>query len=567
MFLKKIISRYKTAVIAIAVGISSVVSYSFVDDYFQVTKNLDIFASLFRDVNVYYVDSVNPEKLMKTGIDNMLNSLDPYTNFIPESGIEDYRFMTTGQYGGIGAVIRLNGDYTVISDPYEGYPAQKSGLLAGDIIMKIDGVSAKGKRTDEVSHSLKGTAGTEVKLLIKREGIEKPFEISLTRAEIKVKSVPYSGIVRDGIGYIKLNNFTEGANKEISNALKDMKATGNLRGVVLDIRGNPGGLLNEAVNISNIFVDRGQEIVTTKGKIKEYLRIYKAINEAVDKDIPLVVLVNSGSASASEIVSGSLQDLDRAVIIGQRTFGKGLVQTTRSLSYNTQLKITTSKYYIPSGRCIQALDYSHRNDDGSVGKIPDSLVTAFKTNAGRVVFDGGGILPDVVTEPEKLSNISTSLLSKNIIFDYATNYFLKHPEKPSAIIHFSDADFADFQAYISTKDYDYSTKSEKSLEELRKNTEEENYFAALKAGLDSLKYKLEHNKQEDVIKNKKEIISLLEEEIASRYFYQSGRIRQSLLNDTELDRAIEVLNDHGYYSGILSGTVKADAGNEEGKKR
>ena len=567
MYLKRIISRYKTVVIAVVVAISSVVSYSFVDDYFQITKNLDIFAALFRDVNIYYVDSVNPEKLMKTGIDNMLNSLDPYTNFIPESSSDDYRFMTTGQYGGIGAVIRQNGDYTVISDPYEGFPAQKSGLLAGDVIMKIDGISAKGKRTDEISHSLKGTPGTEVKLLISREGIEKPFEKSLTRAEIKVKSVPYSGIIRDGIGYIKLNNFTEGANREISNALKNMKTSGNLNGVILDIRGNPGGLLNEAVNISNIFVDKGKEIVSTKGKLKDYLRTYKAINEAVEKDIPLVVLVNSGSASASEIVSGSLQDLDRAVIIGQRTFGKGLVQTTRSLSYNTQLKITTSKYYIPSGRCIQALDYSHRNDDGSVGKIPDSLVTAFKTSAGRIVFDGGGILPDVISTPEKLRNISASLLSKNIIFDYATNYFHKHPEGASTIVRLSDSDFADFQSYISTKDYDYSTKSEKSLDELRKNTEEENYFTALKAGLDSLKYKLEHNKQEDVIKNKKEIMSLLEEEIASRYFFQAGRIRQSLLNDPELDRAIEVLNDRGYYSGILSGTVKADASDEEGKKR
>ncbi len=562
----KFIRITRKALLIVAISSASIIGYSFVDDYFPVTKNLDIFASLFREVNIYYVDSINPDKLMKKGIDDMLASLDPYTSFIPESGIDDYRFMTTGQYGGIGAVIRQSGDYTVISDPYEGYPAQKGGLMAGDMIMKIDGNSVKGKRTDEISHMLKGVAGTGVKLTIKREGSD-TFEKTLTRAEIKVKSVPYYGVVRDGIGYIKLNNFTEGASREIISALRAMKDSNNLRGVVLDIRGNPGGLLNEAVNISNVFVERGQEIVSTKGKIKEYLRTYKAINEAVDKEIPVAVLVSSGSASASEIVSGSLQDLDRAVIVGQRTFGKGLVQTTRSLSYNTQLKITTSKYYIPSGRCIQALDYSHRNEDGSVGKVPDSIVTAFKTRSGRTVFDGGGILPDVITEGEKLSNISVSLLTKNIIFDYATLYVQKNPQTASQTVSISDADFAEFQSYLSTKDYDYTTKSEKSLEDLKKNSEEENYYSALKSTLDSLKSRLAHNKQEDVAKNKKEIISLLEEEIAARYFFQAGRIRQSLLNDPELEKAIDVLVDQGYYSSILGIKNKADAGNVDGKMK
>ena len=567
MALKKVNRKFKIIIAAIVISVFSFASFSFIDKDFEYVKNLDIFASMFREVNLYYVDSIDPGKLMKKGIDEMLNSLDPYTNYIPESEIDDYRFITTGQYGGIGAVIRQKGAYVVISEPYEGYPAQKNGLLAGDMILKIDGVTAKNKKTDEISHKLKGTPGSQVKLLILRDGNNSPFEKTVTREEIKVKSVPYYGMIRSGIGYIKLNSFTESASKEISTALKEMKSNGNLRGLVLDIRGNPGGLLNEAVNVSNIFIEKGKEIVSTKGKIIEKNKIYKSINEAIDKDLPIAVLVNSGSASASEIVSGALQDFDRAVIIGQRTFGKGLVQTTRPLSYNTQVKITTSKYYIPSGRCIQALDYSHRNEDGSVGKIPDSLVTAFKTSAGRTVYDGGGILPDVITATKKLSNISISLLNKNIIFDYATYYHRMHPQNTITDISLTDEDFVDFQKYISTKDYDFTTKSEKSLEDLRKNAEEEKYYSDLKNELDSLQSKLAHNKQDDVVKYKDEIISLIEEEVASRYFYQSGRIKESLSHDNELEKAIEVLNNSVYYSGILSGSLKRDIGIEENFKK
>jgi carboxyl-terminal processing protease len=553
--------KIKTMLIAAAIAIVSFVSFSFVDVYFEVSKNLDIFTSMFRDINIYYVDSVDPGKLMKKGIDEMLNTLDPYTNFIPESEKEDYRFMTTGLYGGIGAAIRQKDNYAVISEPYEGFPAQKAGLLAGDILLKIDGIPAKGKKTDEISRALKGSAGTEVKLVIKREVIDSTFEVKLTREEIKVKSIPYYGMIREGIGYIKLTHFTENAGRDVASALKDLKSKGALQGLVFDLRGNPGGLLNEAVNVSNVFVDKGQEVVNTKAKIKDYNKSYKAINDAVDKNIPLVVLVNSGSASASEIVSGCMQDLDRAVIVGQRTFGKGLVQTTRQLSYNTQLKLTTSKYYIPSGRCIQALDYSHRNPDGSVGKIPDSLVTAFKTHNGRAVYDGGGVLPDVIYASNKISNISSSLLEKNIIFDYATLYRQKHPHQATLEIQLSDADFNDFKSFISTKDYDYATKSEKSLDELKKNAEEEKYYQELKSGIDSLKSRLSHNKQEDVIKNKEEIVYLLEDEIASRFFYQAGRIRESLAHDKELDKALEVLSDSKYYSGILDGSIKTDAAN------
>lgn len=554
MFFKK----YRMAVVVIAVSVSSVVSYSFVDDYFEVSKNLDIFSTLFREVNIHYVDPVDPGRLMKKGIDEMLNTLDPYTNYIPESEIEDYRFMTTGQYGGIGAVIRQKGDYVAISEPYEGYPAQKADLRTGDVILEVDGKSVKGKKTDELSKLLKGQPKTSVRLLVQREGEKAPIEKNILREEIKVKSVPYYGMITNDIGYIKLTGFTENAGKEVSDALKALEEKNKLKGIVFDLRYNPGGLLNEAVNVSNVFVNRGQDIVSTKSKLKEMEKKYKAINNAVDPDIPLAVLVNSGSASASEIVSGSLQDLDRGVIVGQRTFGKGLVQTTRPLSYNAQLKITTAKYYIPSGRCIQALDYAHRNEDGSVGKIPDSLITAFKTLDGRTVYDGGGILPDVKTEPAKYSSIAQSMLSKNIIFDYATRYRTAHATIASAKdFHLSEKDFSDFKEYIADKEYDYTTKSEKTIEDLKKNTEDEKYFSDVKTEYEALRVKLMHNKKDDVEKNKHEIIQLLEEEIASRYYFQNGRIEAAFDRDTEIKKAVEVLNNSSMYSGILNGTFKA----------
>jgi len=564
--MKKFLKTQKLKIVIILTAIASITSYSFVDNYFEVSKNLDIFSSLYREVNMYYVDSVDPGKIMKKGIDEMLSSLDPYTNYIPESNIEDYRFMTTGQYGGIGAVIRPKGDYVIVSDPYEGFPADKAGLRAGDVILEIDGKTTKNKKTDEISRALKGSPKTEVKLLIKREGEEKPFEKILMREEIKVKPVPYYGMLDNKIGYIKLNSFTENCAKDVAEALKELKLKNNLSGLVLDLRGNPGGLLHEAVNTSNIFIPRGQEIVSTKGRYKDADRPYKAVNEAIDTELPLAVLVNSGSASASEIVSGSLQDLDRAVVIGQRTFGKGLVQTTRPLSYNSQLKITTSKYYIPSGRCIQALDYTHRNEDGSVGKIPDSLVSEFKTKAGRKVYDGGGIKPDYTTTLKKMNPICNSLVSKSIIFDYASRYRTLHATIPSGDFVLSNADWTDFLTYISDKEYDYITKSEKSLEDFKKNAEDELYLATLKTDIETLQSKLKHNKQEDIEKNKTDIVSLLEDEIASRYGYQQGRIKESLTHDMEVKKAIEVLNDKITYTGILSGAINANAGEKDDSK-
>ncbi|MEO8086257.1 MAG: S41 family peptidase [Bacteroidota bacterium] len=556
--IKTLFKKYRTLLLVVFVSASTIITYSFVDDYFEISKNLDIFSSAFREVNMYYVDSIEPGKLMKKGIDAMLGTLDPYTNFIPESEIEDYRFMTTGQYGGIGALIRQKGDYVAISEPYEGFPAQKADLRAGDEILEIDGKSAKGKKTDEVSHILKGQPKTEVKLLVKREGIKNPIEKILTREEIKVKSVPYFGMLNNDIGYIRLTGFTENCGADVKEALTKLKEKNNPKGVILDLRFNPGGLLHEAVNVTNVFVDRGQEIVSTRSKMKSLDKSYKAMNTAVDTEIPLAVLVNSGSASASEIVSGSLQDLDRGVIIGQRTFGKGLVQTTRSLGYNAQLKITTSKYYVPSGRCIQALDYSHRNEDGSVGKVPDSLVTEFKTRTGRKVFDGGGILPDVVVEQKKLSNITISLLTKNIIFDFASHYRNDHPTiAPAADFALNENDWNDFVNYIADKEYDYTTKSEKSLDELKKNSEDEKYFDALKNDIDGLKLKLAHNKKEDVDKNREEISGIIVQEIVSRYYFQAGKIEASFHRDPEIQKAIEVLGNSTIVASILNGTFKA----------
>jgi carboxyl-terminal processing protease len=556
MFRKNLKQKIKVYIAGVALAVVAFTTYSFSDELFEVTRNLDIFTSLYKEINTYYVDSIDAGKIMRKGIDNMLSNLDPYTTFIPESDKDDYRYLTTGLYGGIGAVIKQIGDYCYISDPYEGFVAQRKGIIAGDKIITVDGVNAKGKKTDEVSHMLKGKAGTQVVLGLERNG--EKIEKTLVREEIKVKSVPYYGVVRDGIGYIKLNGFTEGAGSSVADALKELKTKGELKGIILDLRGNPGGLLNEAVNVSNVFIEKGQDIVSTRGRYKDLDRSYKTINTAVDTEIPLAILVNSSSASASEIVSGSIQDLDRGIIVGQRTFGKGLVQTTRQLSYNTQVKITTSKYYIPSGRCIQALDYSHRNEDGSVGKIPDSLVTPFKTRAGRTVYNGGGVLPDVATDKKVFSNISTSMLTKNVIADYATYYYFKHPSVSSTNVILSEKEFADFQTFISGKEYDYTTKSEKSLDELKKNAEDEKYLAALQTDIDALKSKLAHDKQADVVKNKDEIVYLLEDEIASRYYFQQGRIRESLTHDIELDKAIEVLKDKGYYNGILSGAIKVD---------
>jgi carboxyl-terminal processing protease len=521
-------------------------------NYFEISKNLDIFASLFREVNTYYVDDVDAGRLMKKAIDEMLNSLDPYTNYISESEAEDFRFQMTGQYGGIGAQIGQKGDYVVVVDPYENYPAQKEDLRAGDMILDIEGRSTKGKSTSDISKLLKGQPGTKVTLKIKRLGTGEMTK-TLTREEIHVKNVPYYGMINSTTGYIRLQSFTNDAGKEVKEALLELKKTPGMKSVILDVRGNPGGLLHESVNIVNVFVPQRQEVVTTKGKVKEWFKSYETLNPPVDTEIPLVVLTSRSSASASEIVSGSIQDLDRGVIIGLRTFGKGLVQSTRPLSYNTQIKVTTAKYYTPSGRCIQALDYSHRNEDGSVGSVPDSLKKEFKTKAGRKVYDGGGVDPDISVSHAPYSKIAESLIIKQLIFDYATQYRASHEKiAPAKEFTISDADFADFKKFLEGKEYDYQTQSEKELEEFRKKAEEEKYYDAVKAEYESLKSNLKHDKQADLEKNKEELKQLLEEEIARRYYYQRARYEASFKHDEDVQEALKLFSDMNRYRTILA---------------
>lgn len=545
-------NKVKKVTLALGIAIASFGSLAFVDNFFEISKNLEIFTTTYKELNSNYVDDIDPAKLMRTGIEAMVESLDPYTNYISESEVEDYRFMTTGQYGGVGATIFQRDKNIYIREIYEGYAAQKAGLRAGDQLVEIDGKSLYGKSNAEVSKFLKGQAGTELSILVKRDGEEKPFKVAVKRVDIQIDNVPYYGMVNEDIGIIILQGFTQNASREVTHALRELKKNPNLKGVILDLRGNPGGLLHEAVNISNIFVNKGEFAVDTRGKNKEANKKYYTINDPVDANIPLAVLTSSSSASASEIVSGVIQDLDRGVIVGQRTFGKGLVQTTRPLSYNAQLKITTAKYYIPSGRCIQALDYSNRNEDGSVGKIPDSLIKEFKTKSGRKVYDGGGVAPDFAMDASSYSIVTQTLLNKNIIFDYVGKYVNLHPTPPNLnTFSLSKAEYTQFIDYVKTTNFDYETKSEKILDDYKEAAIKEKYYDAVKNDFEQLKSKLLHDKNADLLKFEKEIKEILEEEIVARYYYQKGRIQQSLKNDIEVKKAIEVLNDKQLYTNTL----------------
>jgi carboxyl-terminal processing protease len=492
---------------------------------------------------------------MKTGIDAMLESLDPYTNYIPEDEIEDYRTITTGQYAGVGAVIGKRGEKTIILMPYENFPAHKSGLKIGDELIEVDGISVKSKGTSEVSKLLKGAAGTEVKVTYRRYGQKENTQVVLTREKIKVENIPYYGMLNNDVGYLHLTDFTSSASKDIKNALQKMKEQGAKK-LVFDLRDNPGGLLNEAIAIANIFIPKDKEIVSTKGKVSEWNKTYMSLDAPFDTEMPVIVLTSGRSASASEIVSGVLQDYDRGVLIGQKTFGKGLVQATRPLSFNSELKITTAKYYTPSGRCIQAIDYSHRKEDGSVTKFADSLRKEFKTLVhGRKVYDGAGITPDIEIERPVFAPITQSLAEKSLIFDYATLYSTEHKSIASAReFKLSDEEYNKFVSWLKDKEYDYTTKVETSIDELTKNAKKEKYFDGVKEKIEALKNEIKHNKEHDIVKFKDEIKQVLESEIVTRYYLQKGAVEYSFNVDSDVKEALRLFSNMDDYHKILKGT-------------
>ena len=519
---------------------------------FRISKNLTIFNSVFRDLDLFYVDTLSYDKMVKATIDNMLEKLDPYTVYLPEEETDDLTFMTTGEYAGIGAVIAKSDKGILISEPYEGKPAQRNGVRAGDIILQIDGKNVTGLTVSEVSAMLKGTPNTTIKLKLERPGEKNPLEISFLREKIQMNPVSYSAVVSDKVGYVMLNEFTDRAAIELKDAISELVKQHQIESLVLDIRNNGGGLIDEAVKIVGYFVPKGTDVVTTKGQNKEADRTYKTPTEPIFPQMRLVVLANRSSASASEILAGSLQDLDRAVIVGERTFGKGLVQNIRPISYGGHLKVTTAKYYIPSGRCIQAIDYSHRNEDGSVGHIPDSLTSEFKTKGGRKVRDGGGIVPDTLTKDERKLNIAYYIFAQNLYFDYATLYVQKHPKIVSpAEFSLSDADFKSFTDYLIEKKFTYTTQTEKYYKELFDMAKLEGLDKRANVEFEALKTKLMPNIAKSIEENKSEISDLLSVEIIKRYYFQKGEIQFSLRTDKDLKVAVELLKSQGKFEKML----------------
>jgi carboxyl-terminal processing protease len=546
------LKRFKKGLIVTAIGAISFTSVSFVEDYFEISKNLDIFTTLYRELNTYYVDEIDPSALMKTGIDAMLESLDPYTNFISESEIEDYRVMTTGQYGGIGARVSTQREYATVVEIYEGFAAFKAGLRAGDIIKEVNGTSTKGRNPDEISKLLKGTPNSKIKVKVLRPGSSSIEIKEITREKISIKNVIYHGMVKDDYAYIKLTGFTFDAGKEVRSALTDLQKF-NPKGIILDLRDNPGGLLSEAVNVSNVFIDKGELVVKTKGRVKEWEESYLTKQTPVDTKTPLIVLINDRSASASEIVSGVIQDLDRGVIIGQKSFGKGLVQATRPLSYNAKLKITTAKYYIPSGRCIQALDYSHRAKDGSVSKVPDSLMAIFYTKNKRPVKDGGGIYPDISVEGLEMSIISKVLLDSGLILDFVTDYYLTNPPVSNAKeFEVNEKMYQAFTKFLSSKNYNYSTNTEKMLEAYAEAAKKESYYEAVKDELNKLETKMLNDKKGDLMKFKDELKQIITYHAVGRYHFQSGQIKASFSYDKDLSAALDAFKKPTKFTQILN---------------
>ncbi len=520
------------------------------DRFFELAKNLEIFGSLFREVNSLYVDDVNPNVMARNGIDAMLNSLDPYTNYIPEDEVEDYRTLNTGQYGGIGASTINIGNRTVVNMIFENYPAYRNGLKIGDEIMKLNGVELSKITPEESSRLMKGQIGSLVKVSVKRFGQDKQIDLEFKREKIKINSVPYFGMVpSQDIGLVQLTEFTSDCSKELKKGIQALKEQGAKK-IILDIRGNPGGHLNEAVDICNFFIPKGKLVVATKGKSE--LRDYETQGNPLDENIPLVILINRGSASASEIVAGTMQDYDRAVVVGEKSYGKGLVQMGKPFSYNSYIKITTAKYYTPSGRCIQVLDYTHRRADGSVGTVPDSLKKEFKTSAGRVVYDGGGVEPDVVLNSDEPAGIAVALARQGFIFDYATIYASTHATiaTPKSFA-LTTAEYDEFVNWMKGKKMEYTTSLETGLKELEDEAAHEKYLPLIKQQVALVKQKIAEIHQSDFTLFKEQIKSLLEHEIVSRYYFEKGAAEFSLNNDREVKKAVEILNDPVTYKKIL----------------
>ncbi|NCC09365.1 MAG: S41 family peptidase [Bacteroidia bacterium] len=556
--MKNVVNRRNGVILTAVVAVIALFSFKAGGDHsFQVAKNLDVFNSIVKELDLLYVDTIDPNKTIREGIDQMLLSLDPYTEYFPEDDQDELEQMIKGTFGGIGSFITYSPKLkrSMISEPFEGTPAAKAGLKAGDVLLSIDGQDLLGKDNAEVSQLLRGQAGTSLKLKVDRpmdKGGYKALEFTIVRESIQTPAIPYAGLLQQQVGYINLTTFSGSPSKEFKKAFLDLKKQGAIS-LVIDLRNNGGGLLDEAVDIANLFLPRGKVIVTTKGKIKEADKTYKTLREPLDLEIPIAVLVNSGTASAAEILSGALQDLDRAVVVGTRTFGKGLVQVPRSLPYGGTMKITTSKYYIPSGRCIQAIDYKHRNADGSVGVIPDSLTKVFRTAAGREVRDGGGILPDTVVKQERFPNILFYLVRDNLIFDYATHYRLKHPTiaAPSQFV-LTEADYNQFKELVKKADFKYDQQSEKILKTLKEAAEFEGYMTDASAEFKALEKKLSHNLDRDLTYFSKDIKGIIAQEIIKRYYYQRGSIIQQLKEDKELKVALTLLAHREQYRQALS---------------
>jgi carboxyl-terminal processing protease len=538
-------------ILFVVVGLSLLSFTPPAERYFEIAKNLDVFASLFKEVNALYVDEINPNKTIRTGIDAMLESLDPYTNFISEDEVEDFRTLNTGQYGGIGAVTRHINNRTVVTMVNENYPAFKNGLKIGDEVLKMDGINLSTLTIEEANHLMKGQVGTSVRLTVKRMGSEKPIDLEFKREKIKISNVPYFGMVANDVGYVQLTEFTPDAGKEVKTAIMNLKEKG-AKNIIVDLRGNPGGLLIEAVNICNLFIPKGKKVVDTKGKVENSNITYETLNTPVDLDIPVVVIISRGSASASEIVAGTLQDYDRAIILGERSFGKGLVQIPRPLSYNSQVKITTAKYYTPTGRCIQVLDYAHRREDGSVSSIPDSLKQEFLTTRGRKVYDGGGIDPDIAVEAEEPAIISQVVYGNGFLFDYATLFAFKHPTiTDSKSFNLTDQEYLDFVNWMKNKSYTFKSPVEIDLAELTSEAKREKYYDDLKPQLDEIQARLTESKNTELTRHKDQIKKLLEREIVTRYYFEKGSVETGFKYDQEVKAAIDLLHNQPEYKKIL----------------